>query len=128
MSAKEYTPVPGPNMRQIARGVLLGDVVRAEKWNSLTFSEAFKDRYGVPVTYLSFWDRLTSYPCRRELLPLLQSAIFEVPIHTDLVHFYNTVDSKCVGLGCKVLDRMEMEALYTQFLLRGFDEIEDTRH
>jgi hypothetical protein len=126
MSAKDYPPVPGPGARQIAYGVLLGEVVPKEKWNSWTFSEAFKDRYGVPVHYWSHWDRLTSISCRKELFPKLRSTIYEVPKHMDFVRFARHVDKKGGELGHEVPDRQEMEALYTQFLLQKFDELEGT--
>lgn len=44
----------------------------------------------------------------------------------NFVHFCYIVDDKCVQLGCMVLGRLEMEAHYTQFLLKKFDEFQTT--
>jgi hypothetical protein len=44
----------------------------------------------------------------------------------DFVRFARHVDKKGGELGHEVPDRQEMEALYTQFLLQKFDELEGT--
>ena len=46
--------------------------------------------------------------------PTFKVVFFKVPIHLDVVHFCKTVDSKCVGLGYKIPNRMDMVALYTR--------------
>jgi hypothetical protein len=117
MSLNDYPPVPGPGAQQASWALSHGKVIPEEEWNSWTFSEAFKARYGVPVTYWSHWYTLTTFSCRVELLP-------DPPMGTRFIYFCKDIDTKCERRGCKTPERMEMEALYTQYLLRWFDKEE----
>lgn len=126
MSAKDYPPIRGPGARQIAYALLLGEVVPKDKWNSWTYSEKFKDCYGVPLVYWSHWEKLISTLCRTKLCPEFHGTTYEILRDIDFFSFAQGVDKKAVQLGYSVPGRLEMESLYAQFLLRKFDETKET--
>jgi hypothetical protein len=124
MSATNFQPVPGPGARQIGYAVLLGEAVPESKWNSLTFSDAFQARYGIPVQFWSHWNKLMSFSCRTELAPHFQRTIYEVLKDMNFLRFCHAVDYKANQRGMRVPGRLEMEAMYAQFLVHKYDELE----
>lgn len=94
MSAKDYPPVLGSGARQAAWALLHDKVI-------------FKDE----------WNKLTALSCRVELLP-------DSPRVMNFICFCRDIDTKCERRECKTPERMEMEALYTQYLVRWFDKEE----
>lgn len=126
MSAEWFPPVPGPSARQIAFGVLLGELIPEHKWKSMTFSNDFKDRYGVPMTYWSHRNKLMTQPVRGELAPSARFHFNELLEKMNFLAFARTVDEKAAQSGAQVPRRLEMEALWVQFLVKHFDRMEET--
>jgi hypothetical protein len=124
MSAAWFPPVPGPSARQIGFAVLLGEPIPKSKWMSMTFSKSFQERYGVPMTYWSHWQKLMTFPARGELVPRVRCHFNELLDKFNFLSFVDAVDKKAAQSGVPVPGRLEMEALWVQFLVKKFDETE----
>lgn len=80
----------------------------------------------MPLDYWTHWDKLTSFPCREGVCPKYGQTFDELSRDLTFVRFANAIDKKYVALNYTVPGRLEMEALYTQLLLKKFDELPTT--
>ena len=101
----------------------LGPFLRSQIKRNRDFSDAFRDRYGILLCGHAIWKLYITRPV--DHLRLKYRGDFFVFEHRNtFVMFATSVDDKFRNK--RIIDRVDMEAIYVQTLLKKFDEMRDT--
>jgi hypothetical protein len=95
MSAEKYPPVRGLSRRQQGAITYFGKKFHPSEYKSFDFSPAFKAIYGETSAYDSDWDRLTSTPFNKDLIPKSRKYNFlEFVNKVTFLYFAKSADEK----------------------------------